>query len=113
MDNNESPVAQDAVVVREGRFFAIIGYFSFLCFVPLYFKRSNSFAVFHGKQALVIFILELAACILKVVPLLGAFVASLALVALGLLSLFAIYKVFVGECWRIPYIADVAETIDL
>ena len=91
---NKDPEVQDA------KFFAAIGYLSLLCFVPLWLKKGNSFAQFHGKQALVLFILELAACILKVVPALGDLIFTLAFVVLGILSLIGVIKVLSGEKWE-------------
>jgi len=55
---------QDAEV-QDAKFFAAVGYINILCFVPLFLKKDNKFAQFHGKQALVLFILEIAASILK------------------------------------------------
>ena len=84
-------------IIQEGKFFAVVGYISFLCFVPLFLKRDNRFAQFHGKQGLVLFILEVAASILKAVPALGDVVFTLAFVILGILSLVGMVKVLMGE----------------
>ena len=97
--------------VQDGQFFAAIGYLSFLCFVPLVLKKENKFALFHGKQALVLFILELAAAILKVVPALGDLVFTLSFVVFGILSLIGIVKVLMGERWEIPVVHEIAERI--
>ena len=99
--------------VQEAKFFAAIGYVSVLCFVPLLLKKGNRFAQFHGKQALVLFILELAASILKAVPALGDVVFTLAFVVLGILSLVGIVKVLMGEYWEMPVIREVASKITL
>ena len=99
--------------VQEGRFFAAIGYISVLCFVPLLLKRGNRFAQYHGKQGLVVFILELAASILKAVPALGDVVFTLAFVVLGILSLIGIVKVLMGEYWEMPVVHEVASKINL
>ncbi len=99
--------------VQEGKFFAAIGYLSVLCFVPLLLKKGNRFAQFHGKQGLVLFILELAASILKAVPALGDIVFTLAFVVLGILSLVGIVKVLMGESWEMPIIQDIASKISL
>ena len=64
MTTKEPGMAQKDPEVQDGQFFAAVGYLSFLCFVPLALKKGNKFAQFHGKQALVLFILELAAGIL-------------------------------------------------
>ncbi len=103
----QDPEAQDA------QFFAAIGYLSFLCFVPLVFKRGNSFAEFHGKQALVLFILEVGASIIKIVPALGDLVFTVAFVVFGILSLIGITKVLMGERWEMPVIYETASRIRL
>lgn len=99
--------------VQEGKFFAAIGYLFVLCFVPLLLKKGNRFAQFHGKQALVLCILEFAASILKVIPALGDVVFSLAFVVLGILSLVGIIKVLMGEYWEMPVVHEIASKISL
>ena len=101
---------QDADV-EDAKFFAAVGYISILCFVPLLLKRNNKFAQFHGKQALVLFILELAASILKIVPALGDLVFTVAFVVLGILSLVGIVKVLMGEYWEMPVVYEIADRI--
>ena len=99
--------------IQEGKFFAAVGYLAVLCFVPLLLKKENRFAQFHGKQGLVLFILEVAASILKAVPALGDIVFTLAFVVLGILSLVGIVKVLMGEYWEMPVIQEVASKISL
>ena len=111
MAQNEKVVAPKDPEIQDAQFFAAIGYLSFLCFVPLALKRDNKFALFHGKQALVLFILELAASILKVVPAMGDLVFTLAFVVFGILSLIGIVKVLMGERWEIPVVSEIAERI--
>ena len=93
--------------------FAAIGYLNVLCFVPLLLKRDNKFAQFHGKQALVLFILEVAASILRVVPVLGELVFTVAFVVFGILSLIGIVKVLMGEYWEMPVIYEISNRISL
>ena len=111
----KEPPAPDPIdsIIREGKFFAIIGYFSFLCFVPLVLKRDNQFAQFHGRQALVLFILELAACILKVIPVLGDIIFVLAWMVFGIFSLVGMVKVLMNEYWEMPVIHPIAKKITL
>lgn len=99
--------------VQDAKFFAAIGYLNLLCFVPLVLKKNNKFAQFHGKQALVLFILELAACILKIVPALGDLIFTLAFVVFGILSLIGIIKVLTGEYWEMPVIYEISNKISL
>lgn len=99
--------------IQEAKFFAAFGYLSVLCFVPLLLKKGNRFAQFHGKQGLVLFILEVAASILKAIPALGDVVFTLSFVILGILSLVGIVKVLMGEYWEMPVIQEVASKISL
>lgn len=114
MPSNSQPQAssQDPEI-RDAKFFAAIGYISILCFVPLLLKKENRFAQFHGKQALVLFILEVAASIVKAVPALGDLVFTAAFVVFGILSLVGIVKVLMGEFWEMPVVFDISERITL
>ena len=49
---------QDEQEVREGKFFAVISYVSFLCIITLILKKSNKFALYHAKQGLVLFVMR-------------------------------------------------------
>lgn len=110
--NESSSPAQDPVI-QDGKFFAAMGYISLLCFVPLVLKKENSFAQFHGKQALVLFIFEVAVSILKALPILGDLVYTVGFVVFGMVSLVAIIRVLMGERWEIPLVHDIAERISL
>lgn len=99
--------------IQDAKFFAAMGYFSFLCFVPLVLKKESKFAQFHGKQALVLFIMESAAGILSLVPVVGDLVSRFAFVVFGILSIVAILKVLMGECWEMPVIHDIANRVTL
>ena len=109
-NESSSHSAQDPVVY-DGKFFAAIGYISLLCFVPLILKKDNAYAQFHGKQALVLFIFEMAASILKAVPVLGDLVFTVGFVVFGMVSLIAVIRVLMGEQWSIPLVCDIAERI--
>lgn len=101
------------IIVKEGKFFAAIGYFSVLCFVPLFLKRDNTFAQFHGRQGLVLFILEIAISILKAIPFLGEIIYTIGWAILGVFSLIAIAKVLMNEYWKMPAIYSIASKITL
>lgn len=100
-------------VIQDGKFFAAVGYLSVLCFVPLLLKKENKFAQFHGKQALMLFILEIAASILGVIPALGDLVSKFGFVVFGILSLIGIVKVLMGEYWEMPIIYEISNRISL
>ncbi len=113
MDNQSSQPANQDPEIQDGKFFAAIGYISVLCFVPLFLKKQNKFAQFHGKQGLVLFILEVAASILKTVPALGDLVFTVGFVVFGILSLVGIVKVLMGEYWEMPVVHDISNRISL
>jgi uncharacterized membrane protein len=100
-------------VISEGKFFAAIGYISILCIVPLFLKRDNTFAQFHGRQALVLFILEIAASIMMVIPILGEVICTLGWAVCGIVSLAAIVKVMMNEYWEMPVIHQISSKITL
>ncbi|MDD5084962.1 MAG: hypothetical protein PHE61_02830 [Candidatus Omnitrophica bacterium] len=100
-------------VVEDGKFFAAIGYISILFLVPLILKKDNKFALFHGKQGLVLFILEVAAGIIKIIPIIGDVVFTLAFVVCGILSLMGIIKVLMNEYWEMPVVYDIASKITI
>lgn len=99
--------------VKEGMFFAVIGYFSILCFVPLFLKKDNKFAIHHGRQGLVLFICEIAACIIWAIPIIGWFVSSIAFIVFGVLSLIGIIQVLMGKYWKMPVIYNIASKMTI
>ncbi len=112
----QSPQEQSTVsdpIIQEGRFFAAIGYVFILCFVPLILKRDNKFAQFHGRQGLILFIFEIAAAIVKSVPVIGDVIFSFAYVVLGIASLLGIVRVLMNEYWEMPVIGNIANKITL
>lgn len=108
----EAPPTPDPQIA-EGKFFAAIGYISILCFAPLFLKRDNKFAQFHGRQALILFILEVAAAMLVVIPFVGEVVFRLALLVFGICSLAGIVKVLMNEYWEMPVIYQISSKITL
>lgn len=113
---SDSPVKQQPPAdadIQTGKFFAAISYISILFLVPLVLKKDNKFAVFHGKQGLVLFILEVAASILKIIPAVGDVIFTLAFVVCGILSLAGILKVLMNEYWEMPVVSDIAKKINL
>ena len=116
MENSQGLIEKKVepdTVIREGKFFAAIGYIFVLCFVPLLLKKDNAFAQFHGRQALVLFIFGLAAAIIKSIPIIGDVVFSFAYVVLGIASLLGIVRVLMNEYWEMPVVSNIARKITL
>ena len=116
MANLQSPPDQKSnsdSVIQEGKFFAALGYIFILCFVPLILKKDNRFAQFHGRQGLIPFIFEVAAAIIKSIPVIGDVVFSFAYVVLGIASLLGIVRVLMNEYWEMPVVHNIAARITL
>lgn len=99
--------------IEEGKFFAVISYISFLCIISLILKKDNKFTLYHAKQGLVLFVFEVAAFILSVIPILGFLIRILGLLIFTLVSLWGILQALMGNCGRIPIISPIASKIVL
>jgi fumarate reductase subunit D len=103
----------DAQGIREGKFFAIISYVSFLCIITLILKKDNKFALFHAKQGLVLFVMEVAAFILSIIPFLGWLIGIFGYALFLLVSLWGIMQSALGIYCRIPVITEISEKVIL
>jgi uncharacterized membrane protein len=115
-ENSKKPekkmVAQDKEVL-EGKIYAVIAYIGVLCIVSLLLKKDNKFALFHGKQGLVLFIGEVACGLLNVIPVLGQLIWVLAVLVFGIMSLIGILQALMGNFWKMPVVGEIAEKISL
>lgn len=105
--------AANSKEIQEGKFFAIISYFSFLCIVSLVLKKENKFALYHAKQGLVIFVFEVGSFILSILPVLGGVIRVAGSIVFFLVSLWCILQVLMNNCNRIPVVSDIADNIIL
>lgn len=99
--------------IEEGKFFAVISYLSFLCIVTLLLKKDNKFALHHAKQGLVIFVFEVAAFLLSIIPVLGLIITVLGVLVFSLVSLWGILQALMGKAGRIPVVSNIADKIIL
>lgn len=99
--------------VKEGKIFAVVSYWLFLCILPLILKKDNKFAVFHGKQGLVLFIFLVAGFIFNIIPFLGQLVYRFVLFIYLLLSLWGTIQALMGNYSRIPLVSNIADKIVL
>jgi len=99
--------------VREGKFFAVISYVSFLCIITLLLKKQNKFALYHAKQGLVLFVMEVAAFILSIIPLLGWLIGVLGYSVFLIASVWGMMQAALGLNCRIPVISGISEKVIL
>ena len=107
------PELQNEQEIREGKFFALISYVSFLCIITLVLKKSNKFALYHARQGLVLFVLEVGAFILSIIPLLGWLIGVFGYALFLLVSVWGIIQASLGLYCRIPVVTDIAEKVIL
>jgi len=100
-------------IVREGKFFAVISYVSFLCIITLALKKDNKFALYHARQGLVLFVMEVAAFILSIIPLLGWLIGVFGYAVFLLISIWGIMQAALGIYCRIPVITEISEKVIL
>lgn len=102
---------QEEQEIRDGKFFAIISYVSFLCIITLLLKKNNKFALYHARQGLVLFVMEVAAFILSIIPLLGWLIGVFGYTLFLLISLWAIMQAALGIYCRLPVITKISEKV--
>ncbi|MDP8234592.1 MAG: hypothetical protein P9M06_07360 [Candidatus Saelkia tenebricola] len=99
--------------VHEGKLFAILAYIPILCFAPLFLKKDNRFAYFHAKQGLILLIGEVLAAVFSVIPFFGVIIQFAAIVMFSLVSVWGIIQVLMGQYWKMPYVYNIAEKINI
>ncbi len=88
--------------LEQGRFFAVIAYLSILSLVAIIFKKSNKFAVFHGKQGLILFIWEVGALVVSIIPLFGQLILVVSWLLCFILSVIGMVQAGLGVYWKLP-----------
>ncbi len=99
--------------IKEAKILAAVAYWGFLCILPLVLMKDNEFAVYHGKQGLVLFIFLVAGFIVGILPLFGPPIYRLALLAYLVLLLWGTIAALSGKKAFIPVVSKFAEKITL
>lgn len=97
--------------IQEGKFFAVISYIFFLCILTLLFKKDNKFALYHAKQGLVLFVLEVTGFVLSVIPIFSWLIHTIGFTLAVMISVWGLFKAWSGEYNRIILISDIADKI--
>lgn len=99
--------------IKEGKFFAVISYISFLCIISLVLKKDNPFALYHAKQGLVLFVMEVVCFLISIVPFLGWLLVVMGFVIFPIFSALGIFQALMGNNGRLPIVSDIADNIVL
>ena len=98
--------------VEEGRIAAIFSYIPFLCFIPLLSNRQNKFALKHGKQGLLLLIIEVISLIFLIDFISHIFWVLILLICF-FLAIVGILMVLLGKYWKIPFIGSIFEKYEI
>lgn len=109
--NSEQSSTQE--VVEQGKIYAFLGYWGILFLVPILAKRDNEFAVFHGKQGLVLFILEIIFTVLGYIPFIGYVISPLGYIICGIMAIIGMAQSLNGKYWKMPWLGEYAEKIKI
>lgn len=96
----------------EARLAAIMSYIPFLCFFPLLKMRDNPQAMFHARQGVILFLIELVA-ILFLIDGISDLIFKTLLIIAAAASLAGIYFALKGENYRLPIVSDLADKFKL
>lgn len=102
----------EAEKLEEGKPAAILAYIPFMCFVPLIKMRDNKFAVEHGKQGLILFVIEIVALVFLIPKISDLFWGAIIIFCL-IFALAGMLLALQGKKWRIPFIGDLADKIKI
>jgi len=107
---DSQPLGENDPSVIEGKVFAILGYLSILCIIPLILRKDNPFVLTHSKQGLVIFIGEVAVFILSIM---FPWIFKLGLFVLSIMSFLGVIAALRGKYLTLPVVTEIAEKITL
>jgi len=95
----------EEAMIEEGKAAAILGYVPFLCFVPLIKMRHNKFAFRHGKQGLVLLLIEILAIFFMFDIISNLFWGIMLILAIGS-AIFGILYSLQGKEFTLPFIGQ-------
>jgi len=101
-DNSTKDAEENAMI-------ACLSYIWFLFLIPLFLKRKSKFAQHHAKQGLILFIGEVIIMLIWWFPIVGQVLFLLAV----FISVMGIYKCLEGEYWKIPWLHQFAEKLNI
>ena len=96
--------------IIDGKMYAVLSYLSILCIIPLIVKKKNSFVLVHGKQGLVLFVVEVGTLIISIVL---PWILSPVIFITMILSFWGMIAAIRGATVELPLVSGVAKKIDL
>ena len=98
---------------KEDKLFAAISYIGILCFIPLILKKKSNYVQFHAKQGTVLFIAEVVAFFVNILPVICQILWFIAAVFFLVVSITGAKKAYEGKRWDLPILGKYAGKIEL
>lgn len=92
-----------------GKLHAIVAYVPFLCFIALFSNDADDFTRAHGRQGLLLLVIEIIAMFM-LLPL-GAFFWKIILLTCLILAVAGIVAAFSGRAFSVPFLGKWADKI--
>ena len=124
-DSPKKNAIDSALLADYERWWAAVGYLSFLCVFSLWKGRESDFVRFHGRQAFLLFLAECVSFLVIVIvdqtvgrlPFLGLVIVILLQIVFYLSALFlsvtGFVKALFGERWIMPFFGTYSEKVPL
>lgn len=110
--SEETAYASEEAMIEEGKAAAILGYVPFLCFVPLIKMRHNKFAFKHGKQGLVLLMIEILAIFFMFDIISNLFWGIMLILSIGS-AIFGILYSLQGKEFTLPFIGQFIDRLKI
>lgn len=92
--------------IQENKALAAIGYLGILFLVPLLAKKDSTFAQFHAKQGMALFVLEVVVGFVMIVPFLGWLIGTLGWLVSIIFFIMGLVNALGGKCVELPIIGS-------
>lgn len=99
----------DSKDIEDNKLVAALGYVWILCLIPLLLKKESKFAQFHGKQGLLLFIVEIVGWLIYWIPFIGWLFGVLVLI----MAIMGFIKALSGEYWELPFVGQYAKKLNI
>lgn len=110
-EETQSPPAQQSDQPgTEEKIWSTLAYISVLVVLPMLLKSKNEFCSFHASQGVGMFFLSFFILFLG---LFWPFIGALLFLLFLLLTIFVIMKIFKGEKWKIPFVFEIGDALNI
>lgn len=89
----------------------VLSYLGPLCFIPLLASDRDEFILFHGKQGVVLWGMEVCGAAALLIPGAGRVLFSVSETVVIVLSVMGILSVLLRRAWRLPVVYRLAQAI--